>query len=100
MKNRRVVVTGIGAITPIGNNLNEFWSALTEGKSGAAPITLFDATNFKTKFACEVKGFIPTEFIDRKESRKLDRFCQFAIVVADQAFKDSGLVKEKINGDR
>ena len=100
MKNRRVVVTGIGAITPIGNNLNEFWSSLTEGKSGAAPITLFDATNFKTKFACEVKDFVATEFIDRKESRKLDRFCQFAVVVADQAFKDSGLVKEKINGDR
>ena len=100
MKNRRVVVTGIGAITPIGNNLNEFWSSLTEGKSGAAPITLFDATNFKTKFACEVKDFVATDFIDRKESRKLDRFCQFAVVVADQAFKDSGLVKEKINGDR
>ena len=100
MKNRRVVVTGIGAITPIGNNLNQFWSSLTEGKSGAAPITLFDATNFKTKFACEVKDFVPTDFIDRKESRKLDRFCQFAVVVADQAFKDSGLVKEKINGDR
>ena len=100
MKNRRVVVTGIGAITPIGNNLNQFWSSLIEGKSGAAPITLFDATNFKTKFACEVKDFIATDFIDRKESRKLDRFCQFAVVVADQAFKDSGLVKEKINGDR
>ena len=96
MKNRRVVVTGIGAITPIGNNLNEFWSSLIEGKSGAAPITLFDATNFKTKFACEVKEFVATDFIDRKESRKLDRFCQFAVVVADQAFKDSGLVKEKI----
>ena len=100
MKNRRVVVTGIGAITPIGNNLNEFWSSLTEGKSGAAPITLFDATNFKTKFACEVKEFVATDFIDRKESRKLDRFCQFAVVVADQAFKDSGLIKEKINADR
>ena len=100
MKNRRVVVTGIGAITPIGNNLKEYWSSLIEGKSGAAPITLFDATNFKTKFACEVKDFVPTDFIDRKESRKLDRFCQFAVVVADQAFKDSGLVKEKINGDR
>ncbi len=100
MKNRRVVVTGIGAITPIGNNLKEFWGSLIEGKSGAAPISLFNATNFKTKFACEVKDFVPTNFIDRKESRKLDRFCQFAVVVADQAFKDSGLVKEKINGDR
>jgi len=82
MKQRRVVVTGIGAITPIGNNLKDFWTSLTEGKSGAAPITLFDATNFKTKFACEVKDFVPTEFIDRKEARKLDRFCQFAVVVA------------------
>lgn len=100
MKQRRVVVTGIGAITPIGNNLKDFWTSLIEGKSGAAPITLFDATNFKTKFACEVKGFVPTEFIDRKEARKLDRFCQFAVVVADQAFKDSGLIQEKIDGDR
>ena len=100
MKQRRVVVTGIGAITPIGNNLKDFWASLIEGKSGAAPITLFDATNFKTKFACEVKDFVPTEFIDRKEARKLDRFCQFAVVVADQAFKDSGLIQEKIDGDR
>ena len=97
MTNRRVVVTGIGAITPIGNNLNDYWTALTEGKSGAAPITLFDATNFKTKFACEVKGFSPTDFIDRKEARKLDRFCQFAVVVADQAINDSGIALEKIN---
>ena len=97
MTNRRVVVTGIGAITPIGNNLNDYWTALTEGKSGAAPITLFDATNFKTKFACEVKNFTPTDFIDRKEARKLDRFCQFAVVVADQAINDSGIALEKIN---
>ena len=100
MTNRRVVVTGIGAITPIGNNLNDYWTALTEGKSGAAPITLFDATNFKTKFACEVKNFSPTDYIDRKEARKLDRFCQFAVVVADQAINDSGIALEKINGDR
>ena len=91
MSNRRVVVTGIGAITPIGNNLKDYWSSLTEGKSGAGPITLFDASNFKTKFACEVKNFNPNEFIDRKQARKLDRFCQFAVVVADQAFSDSGL---------
>jgi len=100
MKQRRVVVTGIGAITPIGNNPKDFWTSLIGAKSGAAPITLFDATNFKTRFACEVKGFIPTDFLDRKEARKLDRFCQFAVVVADQAFKDSGLIKEKIDGDR
>tara|TARA_B100001057_G_scaffold186252_1_gene187031 strand:+ start:116 stop:1366 length:1251 start_codon:yes stop_codon:yes gene_type:complete len=100
MSNRRVVVTGIGAITPLGNNLKDYWEALLEGKSGAAPITLFDATNFKTNFACEVKDFNPTDFIDRKEARKLDRFCQFAVVVSDQAFKDSGIELEKINGDR
>ena len=100
MSNRRVVVTGIGAITPLGNNLKDYWEALLEGKSGAAPITLFDATNFKTNFACEVKDFNPTDFIDRKEARKLDRFCQFAVVVADQAFNDSGIELENINGDR
>ena len=100
MNTRRVVVTGIGAITPIGNNLKEYWSALTEGVSGAGPITLFDSTNFNTKFACEVKGFDPTEHIYRKQARKLDRFCQFAVIVADQAFKDSGLSVDKINGDR
>ena len=100
MSNRRVVVTGIGAITPLGNNLKDYWGALLEGKSGAAPITLFDATNFKTNFACEVKDFNPTDFIDRKEARKLDRFCQFAVVVADQAFNDSGIELEKINSDR
>jgi 3-oxoacyl-[acyl-carrier-protein] synthase II len=100
MNTRRVVVTGIGALTPIGNNLKEYWNSLIEGKSGAAPITLFDSTNFKTRFACEVKGFSPTDFIERKQARKLDRFCQFALVVADQAFNDSGLLVENINGDR
>ena len=100
MSSRRVVVTGIGAITPVGNNLKDYWTSLTEGKSGAGPITLFDASNFKTKFACEVKNFNPNDFIDRKQARKLDRFCQFAVVVADQAFSDSGLSIDKINGDR
>ena len=100
MNTRRVVVTGIGALTPIGNNLNEYWNSLTEGKSGAGPITLFDSTNFKTRFACEVKGFNPTDFIERKQARKLDRFCQFALVVADQAFNDSGLLVENIDSDR
>ena len=100
MNTRRVVVTGIGAITPIGNNLKEYWESLIEGVSGAGPITLFDPTNFKTRFACEVKDFNPTEYIDRKQARKLDRFCQFAIIVADQAFNDSGLSVDKINGDR
>ena len=100
MNTRRVVVTGIGALTPIGNNLKEYWNSLTEGKSGAGPITLFDSTNFKTRFACEVKGFYPTDFIERKQARKLDRFCQFALVVADQAFNDSGLLVENIDSDR
>ena len=100
MKSRRVVITGIGAITPIGNNLKEYWENLVKGSSGAGPITLFDATNFKTKFACEVKDFNPTDFLDRKEARKMDRFCQFAMKVADEAIFDSGLEVEKINSDR
>jgi 3-oxoacyl-[acyl-carrier-protein] synthase II len=100
MDARRVVVTGIGVLTPIGNNLQEYWEGLVSGQSGAAPITLFDATNFKTQFACEVKNFNPTDFLDRKEARKLDRFCQFAIVVANEVFKDSGLDVEKIDSDR
>ena len=100
MQARRVVVTGIGALTPIGNNLQEYWKGLVNGKSGAAPITLFDASNFKTQFACEVKEYNPTDFFDRKEARKLDRFCQFAMIVSDEAFNDSGLKKEKINKER
>ena len=100
METRRVVVTGIGAITPIGNNLKDYWSALIEGKSGAGPITLFDSTKFKTRFACEVKGFNPTDFIDKKQARKLDRFCQFAVIVADQAIEDSGLSVERVDSDR
>ena len=100
MDARRVVVTGIGVLSPIGNNLQEYWEGLVSGQSGAAPITLFDATNFKTQFACEVKNFNPTDFLDRKEAGKLDRFCQFAMVVANEVFKDSGLDVEKIDSDR
>ncbi|MBC8266204.1 MAG: beta-ketoacyl-ACP synthase II [Flavobacteriales bacterium] len=100
MQERRVVVTGIGALTPIGNNLQEYWEGLTNGKSGAAPITLFDAANFKTQFACEVKDFNPTDFLDRKEARKLDRFCQFAMVATDEAIQNSGLDIKAINPDR
>ena len=100
MEARRVVVTGIGALTPIGNNLQAYWEGLINGKSGAAPITLFDASNFKTTFACEVKEFNPMDFLDRKEARKLDRFCQFAIVVSDEAFVDSKLNLEEIDSDR
>ncbi len=100
MQARRVVVTGIGALTPIGNNLQEYWEGLISGKSGAAPITNFDATNFKTRFACEVKGFEVTDFIHRKIARKMDPFCQYAIVVSDEAIQDSSLNIEEINVDR
>ena len=88
---RRVVITGIGALTPIGNNTKEYWSSLKKGVSGAAPITYFDTENFKTKFACELKDFQPTDFLDRKESRKLDRFSQYAMIVAQEAFNDAKL---------
>ncbi len=100
MNNRRVVVTGIGALTPIGNNLQDYWESLIKGVSGAAPITHFNAENFKTQFACEVKDFVVTDFLDRKESRKLDLFSQYALVVADQAIKDSLLNINKINSDK
>ena len=100
MKSRRVVVTGIGALTPIGNNLQAYWKALQEGVSGAAPITHFNAENFKTQFACEVKGFEVTDFINRKDARKLDKFSQYAMVVADEAFTDSGLNVNEIDSDR
>lgn len=100
MESRRVVVTGIGALTPIGNNLKSYWEGLINGISGAGPITIFNASNFKTKFACEVKEFNPTDFLDRKEARKLDRFCQFAMVVAQEAMLNSKLDIEKIDSDR
>ena len=100
MRTRRVVVTGIGALTPIGNNLQDYWQALKNGKSGAAPITHFDAQNFKTQFACELKNFNPTDFLDRKEARKLDKFSQYALVVAEEAFVNSKLKSEEINSDR
>ena len=97
---KRVVVTGLGALTPIGNTAPEFWNGLLNGTSGAGPITRFDTTNYKTKFACEVKNFDPTQFIDKKEVRRLDRFAQFAIVSSDEAIKDSGLDAPGINRDR
>ena len=100
MKNRRVVVTGMGALTPIGNSINEFWQNLVDGKSGADKITLFDAAKFKTKFACEVKGFQAEDYLDRKEARRLDRFCQLALVVADQALTDSKLLSSNFNKER
>lgn len=91
MQLKRVVVTGLGALTPIGNTLGEYWEGLKSGKSGAAPITYFDTEKYKTKFACEVKNFDPLNFFDRKEARKLDRFAQYALVSSDEAILDAGL---------
>jgi 3-oxoacyl-[acyl-carrier-protein] synthase II len=88
---KRVVVTGLGALTPIGNTVEAYWEGLKNGKSGSAPITYFDTEKFKTKFACELKGFDPLEFFDRKEVRKLDRFAQYALVSSDEAIADAGL---------
>jgi len=100
MELKRVVVTGLGALTPIGNTLNEFWEALLSGKSGAAPIQQFDASLFKTQFACEVKNFNIEDFMDKKEARKLDQFSQFAMVSASEAMADSGLMESNANLDR
>ena len=100
MQLKRVVVTGIGALTPLGNNLTEYWDGLINGVSGAGMITQFDASKFRTKFACEVKGFDPTTFLDRKEARKIDRFAQFALGASDQALADAGLNKDNIDPDR
>ncbi|MDG1974601.1 MAG: beta-ketoacyl-ACP synthase II [Flavobacteriaceae bacterium] len=100
MELRRVVVTGLGALTPIGNTVSDYWDGLISGKSGAADITYFDASLFKTQFACELKNFDPENFMDRKLSRKMDRFAQYAIVSSDEAIKDSRLNVEKIDKDR
>jgi 3-oxoacyl-[acyl-carrier-protein] synthase II len=100
MQLRRVVVTGLGALTPLGNTLKDYWEGLVSGRSGAAPITRFDASKFKTRFACEVKGFNPEDFLDRKEARKMDPFAQFALVCSDEALKDSGLLTDGLDRDR
>lgn len=100
MELKRVVVTGLGAVTPIGNSVEEYWTGLVNGVSGAAPITLFDVSKFKTRFACEVKDWVITDFIDRKDARKMDRYTHFAMVSADQAVIDSGVDLEKINRNR
>lgn len=100
MELKRVVVTGLGALSPLGNSVPEYWDGLKNGKSGSDLITLFDAEKFKTRFACEVKGFDPKEHFERKELRKLDRYSQLAIVAAEQAVKDSALDLEKIIKDR
>lgn len=100
MELNRVVVTGMGVISPIGNNLNDYWNNLINGVSGAGPITLYDASKFKTRIACEVKNFNPEDYLDRKEARKVDRFTQFALVASDMAMADAGLSKDTINPDR
>jgi 3-oxoacyl-[acyl-carrier-protein] synthase II len=97
MELKRVVVTGLGALTPIGNNINEYWEALVEGKSGCAPITYFDTEKFKTKFACEIKNFNPLDHFDRKEARKLDRFAQYALVSSDEAIIDAGINLDEVD---
>lgn len=100
MELKRVVVTGLGALTPIGNTVEEYWNGLINGVSGAAPITRFDTEKFKTKFACEVKNFVAENFLDKKEARKLDPFVQYALVSTDEAVKDAGLDFEKLNTNR
>ncbi len=100
MTPRRVVVTGLGALTPIGNTLSKFWEGVVSGKSGAAPITYFDASEFKTQFACELKDFNILDHLDRKESRKQDRFTQYAMVATEEAIQDSALPLDSIDKDR
>lgn len=100
MSKKRVVVTGMGALTPLGNNLNDYWKNLVDGVSGAAPITKFDASLFKTQFACEVKNFNVEDCIERKEARKLDLFSQYAMFTATEAMEDSKIDLEKVNLDR
>lgn len=99
MELKRVVVTGLGTINPIGKTIEEYWDNLKKGVSGAAPITRFDATHFKTKFACEVKDYNPTDYFDRKEARKMDMFAQFAMIAAEQAFRDAQIDPQAIDQD-
>ncbi|KAA3649126.1 MAG: beta-ketoacyl-[acyl-carrier-protein] synthase II [Bacteroidetes bacterium] len=100
MELKRVVVTGLGAITPLGNNVQEYWNGLINGVSGAAPITQFDASKFKTQFACEVKGYNVEDHFDRKEGRKLDLFAQYAMIATDEAMLDSKIELDKVDLDR
>jgi 3-oxoacyl-[acyl-carrier-protein] synthase II len=97
MELKRVVVTGLGALTPIGNTVSEYWDGLKNGKSGCAPITYFDTEKFKTKFACEIKNYDPLEHFDRKEARKLDKFAQYALISSDEAILDAGVNLEEID---
>jgi 3-oxoacyl-[acyl-carrier-protein] synthase II len=100
MQLKRVVVTGLGALTPIGNSIEEYWNALISGKSGAAPITYYDTEKHKTKFACEVKNFNIEDYMDRKEARRLDKFSHYAIAASDEAIKDAGITHNNINKHR
>lgn len=100
MQLKRVVVTGLGALTPLGNNLNDYWTNLINGVSGAAPITRFDASKFKTRFACELKGYKAEDHFERKEARKIDPYAQYGLVAVAEAMKDAGLSTENINPDR
>ncbi|MEO6683862.1 MAG: beta-ketoacyl-ACP synthase II [Ginsengibacter sp.] len=100
MELKRVVVTGLGALTPLGKTVPEFWEGLVNGMSGAAPITQFDCSKFKTRFACEVKDFEPTDHLERKEARKLDRFTQLALIASDEAVKDANISNENVDPDR
>lgn len=97
---KRVVVTGLGALTPLGKSVNEYWENLANGVSGCDFIQQFDVSKFKTRFACEVKDFDATQYLDKKEARKLDRYCQFALIASDEAVKDAGISKENVNPDR
>ena len=100
MKLRRVVVTGLGALTPVGNNIQEYWNGLINGVSGAAPITHFDASKFKTQFACEVKNFNAEDFIDRKEVRRMDKYAQYAMVASEEAIQDANFNMDQLDKDR
>ena len=100
MELKRVVVTGMGALTPLGNSVNDYWNGLVSGISGAGNITLFDSSKFKTRFACEIKNFEPTNFLEKKEARKLDRFTQIALVASDQSIADAGINSQNVNVDR
>ena len=97
---KRVVVTGLGALTPLGKTVAEYWQGLADGVSGCDFIKQFDCSKFKTRFACEVKDFDPTSYLDRKEARKMDRYCQFALIASDEAVKDAGITKENVDADR
>ena len=97
---RRVVVTGMGALTPIGKNVDEFWNNLVKGVSGAEPITRFNAENFKTKFACHLKDYDPLDYFDRKEARKMDPYAQYGLIAAEEAYQQAGLADADINRER